>query len=252
MAGITAVRNNLPAGGGDFELDSLTVGIFLNDQPSHRLAVGSDKISDRPLQALQGWILPPGSSGLCLYDAPLDVMMVQIDAAVLEEVGMTQPQRATPIVGDLDPLTVQLVMSVPGFSQGGALYEETMHRALAAQLCNTLQQDLHPAQGIDDIRIRRAVEYIHDNLTADLTLESIASVAAMSGYHFSRVFKTVMGKSPLQYVLAERIALAQVLLKTTHLSIAEICYRSGYNDLSRFGQHFKRATGTTPARFRDN
>jgi len=250
MPGLRAKKSRLPAGGGPFQLERLTLGVFLNDQPTHRLALGQDRAADRPLTANQGWILPPGASGLCEFDQPLDVMMVELEPAVLQEVGMDDPKAIRPQVGDFDPVTLQLSMAAEGFNEGGTLYRETMHRALAAQLTKTLA--VRPEAGhIEDVRLRRVVEYIHDNLADDLTLGTMADLAAMSGFHFSRSFKAATGRSPLQYVITTRMEMAQVLLKTTGLTVAEIGYRVGYNDLSRFGQHFKRATGTTPARYRE-
>lgn len=251
MADLGAKLTNFPAGGGPFKLDRLTIGVFRNDQPTHRLSLGSDKARTIPLKANQGWILPPNAAGTCTYDAPLEVMMVEVAPRVLSEVGMADPEAIAPVVGDIDPLTLELAMGAEAFNKGGTLYRETMHRALAVQLTTTLRTSGSAARSIEDVRLRRVVDYIHDHLTEDLTLDTMANLAAMSGFHFSRAFKAATGKSPLQYVIAERLSLAKVLLKTTRLTVSEICFRSGYNDVSRFGQHFKRATGTTPARFRD-
>ncbi|MEM9127890.1 MAG: helix-turn-helix transcriptional regulator, partial [Pseudomonadota bacterium] len=92
--------------------------------------------------------------------------------------------------------------------------------------------------------------YIHDNLGADLSLSAMADLAAMSATHFSKAFKKEIGVSPLQYVIAQRLELASVLLRNSHLSVAEIAWRVGYQDVSRFGQHFKRKFQMTPAAFR--
>lgn len=250
MPDLRAKKSALPAGGGEFKLERLTLGVFLNDQPTHRIAFGSDKAVEKPLVAQQGWIMPSGATGICEYDAPLDVMMVEVEPRVLREVGLDDPTSIAPIVGDFDPVTLQLAIAAETFNEGGTLYRETMHRALAAHLSQTLRPANVHTRDIEDVRLRRVVDYIHDNLADDLTLGTMADLAAMSGYHFSRAFKAATGKSPLQYVIAARIDMAKVLLTTTALTVAEISYRVGYNDLSRFGQHFKRATGGTPAKFR--
>lgn len=249
MPGLRANRTTLPAGGGPFKLERLTLGVFLNDQPTHRLTFGDGKAEATPLMANQGWIMPSGAIGKCEFDKPLDVMMVEVEPSVLREVGMDRPDTIEPKTGDFDVLTFNLAMAAQEFQKGGTLYNETMHRALAAQLTRTLAVRPEASQ-IEDVRMRRVVEYIHDNLAEDLAMGTMASIAAMSAFHFSRSFKKAVGKSPLQYVIAARIDLAKVLLKTTELTAAEICYRVGYNDLSRFGQHFKRATGVTPGQFR--
>lgn len=251
MGDLKAVSTTLPAGGGEFKLERLTIGIFRNDQPTHRFSLGTDKTENIPLLANQGWILPPGAKGICTYEEPLDVVMVEVAPRVLSEVGMSDPTTVVPVVGDIDPLTLELAVGAEKFNEGGTLYRETMHRALAVQLSAALKSSDARIGLIEDVRLRRVVEYIHDNLSEDLTLKKMADLAGMSGYHFSRSFKKAMGKRPLQYVIYERISYAKVLLKTSKLTVSEICFRTGYNDLSRFGQHFKRLTGATPVEFRD-
>ena len=250
MGDLKVARSKLPAGGGKFELERLTIGVFQNDQPSHRIAMedGIQKVC--PLKTHQGWILPPGASGICEYDDPLDIVIVEIAPRVLTEVGMPDSMRITPFFGELEPLTRQMAMDAEKFCLGGTIYRETMHRALAVQLTKALRTTDSQILEIEDIRLRRVVEYIHDNLVADLSLKSMSQIAAMSGYHFSRAFKRVTGKSPLQYVISERIALAKVLLKSKSLTVSEVCFQTGYHDLSRFGKHFKRITGQTPSEFR--
>ena len=105
---------------------------------------------------------------------------------------------------------------------------------------------------MDDSRLARAVAFIQDHLSQDLTLDGMAEQAGMSPFHFSKAFKAATGQSPLQYVISARIDLAKVLLKTTDLTVAEIAYRTGYGDLSRFGQHFKKRVGATPKAFRNS
>lgn len=74
----------------------------------------------------------------------------------------------------------------------------------------------------------------------------------MGTFHFARSFKAATGVSPLQYVIRTRLETTRALLKSTKLSIAEIAHRVGYEDVSRFGQHFRRQFGMTPAAFRDS
>lgn len=241
----------MPAGGGAFALDRLTLGVFLNDQPGHRFAAGSDRANARPLTAREGWILPPGAAGLCTFDAALDVIMISVASELLAEVGLDRPENLRPVVGAFDPTVLQLALAAPGFAAGGALYRETMQRALAAQLAHSLTPRAPASPAIDDARLRRAVDFIEDNLHRDLSLTEMAEIAAMSPFHFSRRFKAATGESPLQFVISARIARAKIYLRTTALTVAEICHRVGYNDVSRFGRHFKRAVGATPAQFRN-
>ncbi|MEM8839197.1 MAG: AraC family transcriptional regulator, partial [Pseudomonadota bacterium] len=216
-------------------MPALTIGIFRNPQPTHRLSIGSSRSEHRPLDTNEGWVLSKGSEGLCEYDAPLDVTMVAVDEQLIEEAGGSFANGFEPVVGSLDPVILSLCLNAPSFSSGGTLYEETMHRAIAAQLVQTIAPPKQWQVDLSDPRLARALDFIHDNLATDLTLADMAETAALSTTHFAKAFKRETGLSPLQYVIKARLELASVLLKTTALSVAEIAYRVGYNDLSRFG-----------------
>lgn len=250
MTKVVSNRTILPAGGGAFELSSLSVGVFLNDQPTHRFAHGSSFTTPYPLSKGQGWILPAGSDGVCEYDDELEFVMVSLDDAILDEFGLGKGFEFKAIVGDIDPLLLNLSLTTSTMPGGGALYQETMQRALAAQVIETVKPMPDWQADIGDARLRRVLDYIHDNLGADLSLSTLADMAAMSATHFSKAFKKALGVSPLQYVISERLDLASVMLRTSKLSVAEIAWRVGYQDVSRFGQHFKRKFGTSPAVFR--
>ena len=240
----------MPAGGGDYALPALTIGIFLNDQPGHRFSCGSSRSEHLPLTKHQGWILPAASEGVCEYDTALELVSVSLDETILDEFGVAKGFDFQAIVGDLDPLLVSLSLNAESFGQSGTLYRETMHRALAAQIVQSVRPPPDWSLDIADIRLRRVLEHIHDNLADDLTLAAMADLAAMSATHFSKAFKKETGQSPLQYVIGARLDRASILLRTTQLGVADIAWRCGYRDLSRFGHHFKRKFGTTPAAFR--
>ena len=139
MPPVHAKRSKLPAGGGAFDLGELTIGVFLNDQPGHRLSLGSDKSLVQPLEAHQGWVLPKGAEGVCRFDTPLDVMMVEVEAQVLGEVGLSDPTAIAPVIGAIDPLLLQMALSAEEMAQGATLYRETMQRALAAHVAQVLE-----------------------------------------------------------------------------------------------------------------
>ncbi|MEM6849684.1 MAG: AraC family transcriptional regulator [Pseudomonadota bacterium] len=249
MRSIIAHRASLAAGGGPFALPHVTIGVFLVDQPTHHLSLGATRRSHLPLHRNEGWLLPEGADGVCEYDNPLEVVTVSVAGALLREAG-GDGGAVVPVVGPLDPLLTQMALSADRFAAGGTLYAETMAHALAAHLVAVVRPQPADLVGIDDRRLRRAIEYVRAHLGEDLSLEAMAAEAAMSGSHFAKSFKAATGRSPLQFVIAERMAAAIVLLRTTKLTVAEVAHRVGYRDVPRFGQHFKRHHGMTPARAR--
>ena len=250
MPDVASEKSFLPAGGGAYSLPSLTLGIFLNDQPSHRISHGSDRALRCPLKKHQGWLLPAGSEGVCEYDEDLEFVTVTLNDRLLDEFGLSASAGFQAIIGDIAPVLLSLSLNAPNFGEGGHLYRETMSRALAAQVVQLIKPEPASHAGIEDRRLHRVLDYIHDNLAEDLTLSAMADLAAMSGTHFSKAFKKEVGVSPLQYVIGARLELAGVLLQTTRFSVSEIAWRVGYQDVSRFSQHFKRKFGMTPASYR--
>lgn len=176
--------------------------------------------------------------------------MVTLDGSILTEFGIDRGFGFQAVVGDIDPLLLNLSLTASADTGGGTLYRETIQRALAAQIVETVSPTPDWHRDIEDIRLRRVLDYIHDNLSEDLSLTAMADLAAMSSTHFSKAFKSETGLSPLQYVISARLEFATVLLRTSQFSVAEIAWRSGYQDVSRFGQHFKRKFGVSPAGFR--
>jgi AraC family transcriptional regulator len=245
---LSAIKAETPGGGGAFRLQHTTLGIFLVDQPTHRISVGSDKRDHRPLRAREGWIMAAGSEGVCRYDDDHAFLMVEIPDRLMQEVGAAK--GFAPQFGAFDPVLVEMALAAPALEAKSLLFRETMERALVAQVAEVISPVGPEMAKLDDPRLRRAAMQIADRLSEDLSLELLANEAGMSAFHFSRAFKAATGQSPLQYVITARMAQAQTLLRTTGLPVAEVAYRVGYEDVSRFGQHFKRHAGATPAAWR--
>ncbi|HZS07729.1 MAG TPA: helix-turn-helix domain-containing protein [Blastocatellia bacterium] len=104
--------------------------------------------------------------------------------------------------------------------------------------------------GIVDRRLRRAIEFMHDNCERELGLSEIAAAAYLSAFHFARLFKKITGTTPHAYLATLRIEKARRMLAETDLSIIEIGARVGYTSQSHFTKIFREATGLTPRVFR--
>lgn len=99
-------------------------------------------------------------------------------------------------------------------------------------------------------RVQKVKEYVSSNCDKELTLSEIAAVAGMSASSFSRFFKSATGKTLTAYILEIRLGIAARDLINTTNTIAEICYSSGFNNVSNFNRLFKKSKGITPKEFR--
>lgn len=98
-------------------------------------------------------------------------------------------------------------------------------------------------------KLRRALEYVRANLAGDIRLRDMAGAAGMSPFHFSRVFKEVIGVSPRRYLARSRVERAKVLLRDGEQSLKWIAAELGFADQSHMTNVFRRVTGTTPKAF---
>lgn len=136
----------------------------------------------------------------------------------------------------------------------GKMYSESLALAFTVRLlgtCFAKSESLEkPLGGLSLNKLRQAIDFIKCHLTSDISLIELATSVQMSEHHFARLFKQSTGLAPHQFLIRERLKLAQQLLITGNLSIAEIALRTGFYDQSHLTRHFKRLTGLTPQRFR--
>ncbi|WP_122642003.1 AraC family transcriptional regulator [Luxibacter massiliensis] len=99
-------------------------------------------------------------------------------------------------------------------------------------------------------KIRPAVEYIHNNFKENITLDVLAARTMLSIPHFEAVFREVMKMRPFNYIQQIRIDNCTLLLTSSDLSVSEIAFASGFNNLSYFNRQFLKETGMTPREYR--
>ena len=133
-----------------------------------------------------------------------------------------------------------------------------MATALARQLVVPPYRDGGQAQYIDapippanesDL-FAETMTWVQQHLDETITVADLAGRSAMSRRTFARRFLATTGTSPYQWLLRQRLQLAQRLLETTDLPIEVIARRSGLANGANLRKHFSRAVLTTPQNYR--
>jgi len=101
-----------------------------------------------------------------------------------------------------------------------------------------------------EARLLRVLDYIHDNPAGDLSLDQLADVAAMSRFHWHRVFHGMTGETCAQAVRRVRLTLAANWLVKSDLPLKEVATKVGYPNQQSFTRIFSDAYGLTPGAFR--
>jgi AraC-like DNA-binding protein len=97
-----------------------------------------------------------------------------------------------------------------------------------------------------DPRIRAALDAMNARYAEPLTVDDLARAAAMSRFHFSRLFRDEVGEAPYQHLLRVRVARAAELLQNGRTSVTEAALAVGFHDFSRFSRTFRRFIGRLP------
>jgi AraC-like DNA-binding protein len=117
-------------------------------------------------------------------------------------------------------------------------------------LKNILSRGFTANNSNDTDRINIVLQFIMENYTKDIYIEEIASKLNMSIPSFSRYFKHHTRKTFSNYVTEIRIARACRLLMEDNYNNSEICYLSGFDNLSNYYRHFKRQVGIIPKEYK--
>jgi AraC family transcriptional regulator len=94
---------------------------------------------------------------------------------------------------------------------------------------------------------RQFDEYIRTHLDQKISLASLAQTLGISRAHLTRMVRRSTGLSPHQYVLAQRVAHAQHLLRQGQHTIAEIACLTGFTDQSHLSRTFRQSFGVPPS-----
>ena len=108
-----------------------------------------------------------------------------------------------------------------------------------------------PVRTYED-RLLRVLDHIAENPAGDLSLDALADVAAMSRFHWHRVFHAMTGETAAQAVRIIRLHRAAVWLVQSDLSLEEIAEKAGYGSPRSLARAFAIQYGCSPAAFRKN
>jgi len=206
-------------------------------------------------------ILPPGLAISSSWDAPREVTVIFLDPTMVSEIarvetGIENPE-VLPQYAIRDPLVRAIGMALDAELASERptpkIYAESLASALAAHIfaryTNPVFRGAHCA-GLNRTQLRKVLDYIHDNLERELSLDELAEVTNLSKYHFAKSFRQAMEIAPHQYIVKLRIEKARKMLAVDSISVEEVASRVGYSDKSHFAAQFVKIVGMSPNRYR--
>lgn len=145
-------------------------------------------------------------------------------------------------------------MEIRNGCPSGALYAESISLAIISYFWGkySIRHSIRKLNGLSPSKLSILKDYIHNNISYDVSLTQMAEIIGITPQHLSRCFKEIMGESPYQYLLKLRIAEAKRLLRNGNFSMTEISYATGFSSPSHFSNTFRKITGFSPRQFQKN
>ncbi len=121
-----------------------------------------------------------------------------------------------------------------------------------------LPERLYPMRGrvaealrsFGNVPLEDPCDFLYSCYAEPLSVDDAAHVAAMSPFHFQRMFKSAFGISPMQFLQRRRLDIARQLLASTEDDVTSICLSVGFESLGSFSTLFKRTFGVPPSQIR--
>lgn len=99
------------------------------------------------------------------------------------------------------------------------------------------------------VHLRRARDHADRHFDEPLDLPALAAVAALSPWYFHRLFTATYGVSPAAHLSQRRVERAADLLRSTDLSVTEVCHLVGFTSLGSFSGRFRALIGESPSAY---
>ncbi|SDN66841.1 AraC-type DNA-binding protein [Allokutzneria albata] len=99
-------------------------------------------------------------------------------------------------------------------------------------------------------RMLRAKDAMDRAYAEPLDIPALAALAHVSEAHFIRTFRATFGETPHRYLQRRRVERSMFLLRSTELSVTEICFQVGFGSLGTFSRTFRDIVGESPSAYR--
>ena len=97
--------------------------------------------------------------------------------------------------------------------------------------------------------VKNVLTFISDNYSNNISLDDLSRIAGMNPKYFCRYFRSLTGRTPIDYLNYYRIECASEMLSTKDITIREVAISCGFNDESYFIKTFNKYKGITPKQF---
>jgi AraC family transcriptional regulator len=205
-------------------------------------------------------LIPAGWRTTCWTERSADFLQIELGRELIRRAaGDVDGEVDLPCLFSFDDpvcreLSLSMVAEAQAHGAAARMYVESAAVVLAQRLLAFRGRPAVPTPrpGLPPAVLRRAKEFLHDQMDRNPGVTELSSAVGMNVDHFSRMFKRSTGLAPHQYLGNIRLERAKRLLVEGRSAIIEIAYEIGYANPSQFSAFFRKRTGQSPTEFRRN
>lgn len=198
---------------------------------------------------------PAGNPSTVCPPIPVPALEISLDPAFVNEVLEAQDFTFIPQSNVTDAFLFEIatkltMVCTDAFAE--KIYAESLGVACVVHLAKTYGSASHvyaPKGRLNPYQLKQVVDFAHSYMQFNIGLHEMAGLVHLSPYHFGRLFKQTVGKSPYQFILQLKIECAKKLIKQNTGPISEIAYQLNFSDQSHFSNAFRKATGISPRQY---
>jgi AraC family transcriptional regulator len=203
-------------------------------------------------------LIPAGWRTTCWTEQVADFLQVELPPELVRRAaGESDGDTELPCLFSFDDpvcreLSLSMVAEARTHGAAARMYVESGAVVLAQRLLAFKGRSMAaaPRPGLPPAVLRRAKEFLNDEMNRNPGLSELSAAVGMNIHHFSRLFKRSTGIAPHQYLGNIRLERAKRLLAEGRAQIIEIALEIGYANPSQFSAFFRKRTGLSPTEFR--
>jgi len=190
------------------------------------------------------------------WSQPFNTLGIYIDPAFVSEVLEIKNFTFAQLFNLSDPFLLDVATRLNSVCTGDMfaekIYAESLGVACIEHLAKTYRgskDPYFPKGKLSPTQLKQVIDFAHSYMQFNIGLHELAGLVHLSPYHFGRLFKQTVGKSPYQFILQLKIDCAKKLIKQNNGPISDIAYQLNFSDQSHFSNAFRKSVGVSPRQF---
>ncbi|HMJ70516.1 MAG TPA: helix-turn-helix transcriptional regulator [Cyclobacteriaceae bacterium] len=197
-----------------------------------------------------------GNATTIRWNQSFHAMAIFIDPEFVNQIVEIKDFQFVPQFNNNDSFLLDVVTKFSTVGGGDVFAEKVYVESLAvacivylAKKYRGSKEIYFPKGRLNPYQLKEVIDFAYSYMQFNIGLHELAGLVHLSPYHFGRLFKQTVGRSPYQFILALKIECAMKLIKQNNGPISEIAYQLNFSDQSHFSNAFRKATGISPRQY---